>query len=224
MILALSSARELAVESIARAQRKYKALYDRKVVPASYQVGDWVLVKFPQEESGRCRKLSRPWHGPYRVVTRSDPDVTVTKVYHPQEGNIQVHQSRVNPCPPGFPAGYYWYGARRHSPGRPPKWIKQLLEEAPTPECIQEDCVDADPVDSLVDPESEHCRPEGDTASHTEDPLSEEESDHDQAVEDILPLAESDVTVQTAAPPTLDAVPVKTRHYPLRRRMPPVRY
>ncbi len=41
--------------------------------------------------------MSPPWHGPYRVVERRDPDIPVTKVYHPQEGNNQVHQKRVHP-------------------------------------------------------------------------------------------------------------------------------
>ena len=45
------------------------------------------------------RKLSRPWHGPYRVLTLDDPDITVVKVYYPQDGQIQVHQARVKPCP-----------------------------------------------------------------------------------------------------------------------------
>ena len=36
--------------------------------------------------------------------------------------------SRVTPCPSTFPAGYYWYGTRRHSPGRPPKWVQKLLD------------------------------------------------------------------------------------------------
>ena len=47
--------------------------------------------------------------------------VEVSKAYFPQEGNIQIHQSRVKPCPPGFPSGYYWYGTRKKSAGRPPK-------------------------------------------------------------------------------------------------------
>ena len=72
-------------------------------------------------------KLSRPWHGPYRVIERRDPDVTVVKVYAPQDGQIQVHRMRVAPCPPELPAGFYWYGSRRSSPGRPPKWVNQLL-------------------------------------------------------------------------------------------------
>ena len=43
----------------------------------------------------------------YRVVAKRDPDVEVSKVYFPQEGNIQIHQSQVKSCSPGFPSGYY---------------------------------------------------------------------------------------------------------------------
>ena len=38
-------------------------------------------LSFPQEESGKNRKLSRPWHGPYRVMQCNDPDLTVTKQF-----------------------------------------------------------------------------------------------------------------------------------------------
>ncbi len=107
-----------------QAQQKYKALYDHKASQEDYRVGDWVLVRFPLEETGKQRKLSRPWRGPYRAVSRDDPDV---KVYHPQEGTIQVYQSCVSPCPAGFPSTYYWYGVRHYSPGRPPKWVQKLL-------------------------------------------------------------------------------------------------
>ncbi len=40
-----------------------------------------------------------------------------------------MHQERICFCPPGLPAGYFWYGKRRHSPGRPPRWVQQLLEK-----------------------------------------------------------------------------------------------
>lgn len=65
-----------------------------------YKVGDWVMVKFPQENTGHMRKLSQPWHSPYHVVDRRDPDVTMVKVYSPQDGQIQIHQNRVVPCLP----------------------------------------------------------------------------------------------------------------------------
>ena len=48
LMLSLSSAR----------QRKYKTQYDRKATQHKYQIGDWVLVRFPNEESGKQRKLS----------------------------------------------------------------------------------------------------------------------------------------------------------------------
>ena len=129
LAMSLSTARDLAAECIAKAQKKYKDIYDRKATVSHVRVGDWVLVRFPQEEVGKLRKLSRPWHGPYRVVSRDDPDVTVTPVYPPQDKTIRVHLSRVTPCPNRFPPGFYWYGTRRHSPGRPPKWIQKLLSQ-----------------------------------------------------------------------------------------------
>ena len=126
LVLSLSSAWELAAKSIQTAQNKYKLQYDKKATPIDYRVGDWVLIRFPQDESGPLRKLSRPWHGPYRVVSVDDPDLTVTKVYFPQDGQIQIHQTRIQHCPEQFPAGFYWYGPRRHGPGRPPKWTENI--------------------------------------------------------------------------------------------------
>ena len=128
LMLSLSSARELAQQSIRKAQSRYKAQYDKRSTEPTYKVGKWVLVRFPHQESGRNRKLSRPWHSPYRVIERIDPDLTVAKVYFPSEGTIQVHQNRVCKCPLQFPAGYYWYGGRSKGPGRPPRWVERLLE------------------------------------------------------------------------------------------------
>ena len=105
LVLSLSAARDSASKSIRQAEKKYKKYYDQKAATRPYQFGDWVLVKFPHEETGRQRKLSRPWYGPYRVIACNDPDVTVAKVYFPQDGPIQVHQLRVTPCPAEFPAG-----------------------------------------------------------------------------------------------------------------------
>ena len=103
VILSLSVAKKMAAELIQLAQARYKKLYDRSSREVDYQLGDWVFVRFPQDETGRQRKLSRPWHGPYRIVERRDPDVTVVKVYAPQDGHIQIHQDRVTPCLPELP-------------------------------------------------------------------------------------------------------------------------
>ena len=113
LVLTLSTARETALESIRKAQRRYNEGYDRRADNYSYCVGDWVLIRFPSEETGRLRKLSRPWRGPYRVTSCNETNVTAVKVYFPREDPIQVHQLRVKPCPRGFTAGYYWYGSKR---------------------------------------------------------------------------------------------------------------
>ena len=34
-------------------------------------------------------------------------------------------------CPPNFPSGYFWYEDRRHGPGRPSKWIDNVMAEEP---------------------------------------------------------------------------------------------
>ena len=65
VILMLSSARELAMKNNQKAQKKNQRLYDRKAMEKPLRVGDWVLVRFPYEETGKNRKLSQPWHGPY---------------------------------------------------------------------------------------------------------------------------------------------------------------
>ena len=59
-MLSLSSARELAAASIKEAQKHYKQQYDKEAKVSNYCIGDWVFVRFPAEESGKNRKMSRP--------------------------------------------------------------------------------------------------------------------------------------------------------------------
>ena len=95
LMLSLSSARELAVSSIREAQSRYKRQYDKGARIANFRVGDWAFVKFPAEESGKNRKMSRPWHGPFRVIERKDPNITLRNVYFPEEPTMLVHQLSV---------------------------------------------------------------------------------------------------------------------------------
>ncbi len=103
-MISLSSARALAAENNQRAQQNYKRQYEKKANPANYRIGQWVLVRFPHEETDKSRKLSRPWHGPYRFVGLKNPDVTVVKIYFPSKPPFKYM------CPEGFPNGFYWYG------------------------------------------------------------------------------------------------------------------
>ena len=72
----LSTAREMAAQANQEAQHHYKYQYDKSSTTPSYKIGDWVFVYFPSEETGKLHKLSLPWHGPYQVISRDDPDVT----------------------------------------------------------------------------------------------------------------------------------------------------
>ena len=128
LVLNLSSARALAAKSISKAQQNQRAQYNQHTKPSKLKVGDWILIHFPQDETGKLRKLSRPWHGPYRIISRDDPDITAVKIFFPTDPPIQVHQSRVNKCPPSFPNDFYWYGGRKSKPGRPSKKIQKQLE------------------------------------------------------------------------------------------------
>ena len=52
LMLSLSSARNIATQSIQKSQQQYKKYYNNKATSTKFRVGQWVLVKFPQEESG----------------------------------------------------------------------------------------------------------------------------------------------------------------------------
>ena len=110
LILSLSSAWDLAVTNIKHGQQRNKERYDQKVFVKELKVGDWVLVRFPHEESGKQRKLSKPWHGPYRIIQKTKTGIIAVPIHFPESGSIQVHSSRVTPCPPEWPVGFYWYG------------------------------------------------------------------------------------------------------------------
>ena len=111
LMMSLSSARELAAMRIQQAQKSYEAQCDKKAKTVKFRLGDWVFVRFP-EETGKKRKLSRPWYGPFRVISRQDPNLTVKKVYFPEDTPLTIHQLRVCPSPDMLPAGVYWYGAK----------------------------------------------------------------------------------------------------------------
>ena len=132
-----------------------------------------MLVKFTHEESGKLRKLSRPWHGPYRVTQRDDPDVTVVKVYFPEDGPIQVHQSSVSLCPMKLLTGFYWYGGQKKSPGRLPPWLAKLLsgetEKSTLPD--QPDNPSVNEADSESEPELNDVDNDDPTAESSQDPI-----------------------------------------------------
>ena len=111
------------------------------------------------------------------MTRRDDPDVTVVKVYFPEEGPLQVHQSRVCPCPPALPVGFYWYGGTRKSAGRVPGWVTTLLENAQQSPAVH-DCSQSDEESSpdlsvseeRVDDDTNPVEPESSGANATRQP------------------------------------------------------
>ena len=177
LMLTLSTAMQSSLESINHAQIKYKTHYDRKAAPEKYRVGDWVLLRFPSEESGKQRKLSRPWHGPYRIISANDTNITAGKVYFPRDDLVKVHQSRVKPCLQGFMAGYYWYGNKRKGPG-PHKMSGEAFAET----LIQDESADG-PSDRSTSPDVDTARPSSDvtrTTDLTPDPPQETRSSQER--------------------------------------------
>jgi len=100
----LLTVRSTVVKNIQKAQKRYKLQYDHKPTSLNLQLGNWALVHFPAEESGKKHKLLRPWHVLYCVTAVNNPDVTVAKVYFPQGKQITIHQSRFKYHPAAFPA------------------------------------------------------------------------------------------------------------------------
>ena len=54
------------------------------------------MVYMPVERTGRNRKLSRPYFGPYRVLKVHPNGLTVRPVDRPNEQSIRVNQDRVS--------------------------------------------------------------------------------------------------------------------------------
>ena len=79
-------------------------------------------------------------------------------MYFPLEDPIQVHQTRVKPCPQGFTAGFYWYGTKRKGPGRPPKWVERVLSDS---ESDTEGCVPDETSTSTSDGNGSSSMPSG---------------------------------------------------------------
>ena len=107
-------------------------------------------------------------------MAKDETNVSATKVYFPDEKSIKVHQNQVQICPFNFPAGYYWYGKKRASPGRPPKWVEQLLTSKET----EHDHDD----DATVDPCGDDHQDEEDA---TVDPCDEDHRDKDDRTEPV---------------------------------------
>ena len=169
-------------------------MIDTLYTTGKLRVGDWILVYFSQDETGKHRKLSRPWHGPYCIISCNDPNVTAVKIFVLADSPIQVHQSRVNKCPPSFPSDFYWYGGKRSKPGRATKTIQKQLEAIDTELKQLNDTTTTDDTTSKV--EENDCKESTvnkDTAASVSSSSSQEETtpNHEE-----LPVNNKDTTAR----------------------------
>ena len=108
----LKSAWAAAKASIESAQAKQKAYHDQKSKATTLKVGDRVLVFMPSETKGKNRKLCRPFHGPYRIVSLTDCNAEVQLMDGKKE-SIFVSLHRLRPCPGELADDILWTGSRR---------------------------------------------------------------------------------------------------------------
>ena len=86
-----------------KAQNKYKAQYDKsvKIKSPQFKIGEWILIRYPQEESGSNWRLSRPWYVPFWITSVEKTEVTAKRIYgNSTKGQIRVHLQWVTRCPP----------------------------------------------------------------------------------------------------------------------------
>ena len=100
MLSELSQAWTLAASNMANAQASQRKHYDRNTRSPDLRVGDRVMVHMPAEVQGKDWKLSRPFHGPYRVLSVTPTNVEVRLVDCPTDDAIFVAMNRVHRCYP----------------------------------------------------------------------------------------------------------------------------
>lgn len=91
---------QLAKENIDKAQGVQKRKYDAKRVEVDLKVGERVMVFMPSETQGQDRKLSHPFHGPYRVLALTPTNAEFCLVDDPKQDSIFVALDRVRHCYP----------------------------------------------------------------------------------------------------------------------------
>ena len=98
LLINLSKAQKLALESIKQAQEKQRTFYDRQANGTTFKTGDRVMVLMPSDTTGKNRKLARPYHGPYRIVNLTATNAEVTLIEYPKDPPIFVAIDRLRRC------------------------------------------------------------------------------------------------------------------------------
>ena len=84
---------------VSRKQQKQKAQHDKRARDFAFSPEDRVFVYMPAIKSGPAYKLTRPYKGPYHVITVHPNGVELQSVDHPKAKTIRVALNRVRYCP-----------------------------------------------------------------------------------------------------------------------------
>ena len=112
LVLGLAESWRLARENIGKAQEVQKRKYDSGRAEVDLKIGERVMVYMPIETQGPDRKLARPFHGPYRVLSLTPTNVEVRLVDNPTLDPIFVSLDRVRRCYPEL-GNNTWTGPRK---------------------------------------------------------------------------------------------------------------
>ena len=93
----MSTEWDMAKSKVNQAQDRYKAQYDNRASEFRYKE-DRVFVQVPYEAGSGFWKISRPFHGPYRVTAVTDTGLQVVPVDDGSRTPMNVHLCRVRPC------------------------------------------------------------------------------------------------------------------------------
>ena len=100
LVTRMSHAWAIAKEKINSAQQTQKFQFDKTTKVPKLSVGDRVMVYMPIEVQGKTRKLARPFHGPYRILSLTPNNAEVALVEKPGQQSIFVSLNRVRLCYP----------------------------------------------------------------------------------------------------------------------------
>ena len=112
LVVGLGESWRLAREHIEKAQDSQKRHYDAGRAEVDLKVGERVMVYMPSEVQGQDRKLARPFHGPYRVLSLTPTNAEVRLVDDPKQTPIFVSLDRVRRCYPEL-GDDTWTGPRK---------------------------------------------------------------------------------------------------------------
>ena len=88
-------------------QSRQKHLYDQSLSGSQYDVGDEVWLHYPAVPKGLCKKLHRPWQGPFTIVNVMDHWVYRIQCNDTPRQRLVVHYNRLKPYHHPFKTDVY---------------------------------------------------------------------------------------------------------------------